>query len=147
MADRTPNPPMPKDLMHQSRALKEINRNDPNDAAFELATIFVCFLCQHIYRFFPFFSRTAPQRLTSPPLPRHTTNDETPSAAIAVATANTAPAAAVDADVRRGCCCGAGGRTVGIPPGRQRRARRRRRQCARSRWIIVGIRGASLSST
>jgi hypothetical protein len=41
--------------MQRSRALKEIDRDDPNDAAFELVTIFVCFLCQNIYLFSPFF--------------------------------------------------------------------------------------------
>jgi hypothetical protein len=45
MADCTPTPPMPKDLKQQSRALKEIDHANPNDAAFELVTKFVCFLC------------------------------------------------------------------------------------------------------
>jgi hypothetical protein len=45
MADCTPTPPTPKDLMQRSRALKEIDHDDPNDTAFELVTIFVCFLC------------------------------------------------------------------------------------------------------
>jgi hypothetical protein len=131
--------------MQQSRALKEINRDDLNDAAFVLVTIFVCFLCD-TFTFFSFFFRTTQQCLTSPPPPCHTTNDETPSAAIAVATANAAPAIALNANVRRGCCRCTGGLTVGIPLGRQRRAQRWRRQCARSRWIVVGIRGASLSA-
>jgi hypothetical protein len=98
----------------------------------------LCAFCVDTFTFI-FFWRTTPQRHFPPP-PLHTTNDETPSAAIAVATTNVAPAAAVNTNVRRGRCRGAGGRTVGIPLGRQRRARQRRRQCARSRWIVVGIR-------
>jgi hypothetical protein len=55
---------MPKDLMQRSCALKEIDCNDPNNAVFELVTIFVCFLCQHIYSFFfPFVSRTSREGL------------------------------------------------------------------------------------
>ncbi len=46
---------MPKDLMQQSRALKEIDHDDPNDVAFELVTIFVCFLCD-TFTSPPFFS-------------------------------------------------------------------------------------------
>ena len=45
MADRTPTQPTPKDLKQRSRALKEIDRANQNDAAFELVTKFVCFLC------------------------------------------------------------------------------------------------------
>ncbi len=43
-------------------------------------------------------------------------DNETPSAAIALATANATPTVAVDADVRRGRCRGAEGRTTGVPP-------------------------------
>ena len=54
--------------MQQSCTLKEIDRDNPNNAAFELVTIFVCFLCLHIYLFSFFFENntTTPH---SPPLP------------------------------------------------------------------------------
>ncbi len=70
MADRTPTSPMPKDLMQQSPALKEINRDDLNDAAFVLVTIFVCFLCD-TFTFFSFFfeNNTTMPHFPPPSLP------------------------------------------------------------------------------
>jgi hypothetical protein len=53
--------------MHQSCTLKEIDPDDPNDAVFELVTIFVCFLCRYIY-LFPFFFKHNTTTPHFPPL-------------------------------------------------------------------------------
>ena len=47
MANITPTSSTPKDPMQRSCALKEIYCDNPNNAAFELVTMFVCFLCCH----------------------------------------------------------------------------------------------------
>ncbi len=54
-ADLTPTPTTPKDVKQQSRILKRINPDDPNDRAFELVTMFVLLLCCHNSTFFLFF--------------------------------------------------------------------------------------------
>jgi hypothetical protein len=61
MADITPTSSTPKDIKQRMGAVKGINPDDPNDAAFELVTMFVLFLCCHNSPFF--FENTS----TTPP--------------------------------------------------------------------------------
>ena len=65
MADLSPTPPTPKDVKQQSRVLKRINPDDPNDRAFELVTMFVFLLCCHNSPFFLFESSASPTPPTS----------------------------------------------------------------------------------
>jgi hypothetical protein len=66
MADITPTSSTPKDMKQRMGAVKGINPGDPNDAAFELVTMFVFFCVATTH---PFFSRTQaqPQPPASPP--------------------------------------------------------------------------------
>ena len=48
-------PSTPKDVKQQSRVLKRINPDNPNERAFELVTMFVLLLCCHNSTFFLFF--------------------------------------------------------------------------------------------
>jgi hypothetical protein len=70
MADITTTSSTPKDMKQRMGAVKGINPGDPNDAAFELVTMFVFFLCCHNS---PFFfentsTTTTPGIPASPPL-------------------------------------------------------------------------------
>jgi hypothetical protein len=47
MADITPTSSTPKDMKQRMGAVKGINPDNPNDAAFELVIMFVFFLCCH----------------------------------------------------------------------------------------------------
>ncbi len=58
MAHLTPTPSTPKDAKQQSRVLKRIDPDDPNNRAFELVTC-LCFYCVDTTPLF-FFSRAAP---------------------------------------------------------------------------------------
>jgi hypothetical protein len=62
MADLSPTPSTPKDVKQQSRVLKRINPDNPNNRAFELVTMFVFLLCCHNSPFFLFESSTSPSR-------------------------------------------------------------------------------------
>ena len=64
MADLTPTSSTPKDVKHQSRVLKWIDPDDPNDRAFELMTIFV-FYCVATTPLFFLFESSASHPLTS----------------------------------------------------------------------------------
>ena len=65
MADITPTSSTPKDMKQRMGAVKGINPNNPNDAAFKLVIMFVLFLCCHNSPFF--FENTS----TTTPPPRH----------------------------------------------------------------------------
>jgi hypothetical protein len=62
MADITPTSSTPEDMKQRMGAVKGINPDDPNDASFELVTVFVFFLCCHNSPFF--FENTS---TTTPP--------------------------------------------------------------------------------
>jgi hypothetical protein len=64
MVDINPTSSTPKDMKQRMGAIKEINPDDPNDAAFELVTMFVFFLCCHNS---PYLSRSNTITTTPPP--------------------------------------------------------------------------------
>ena len=69
MVDITPTSSTPKDMKQRMGAVKGINPDDPNDAAFELVTMFVFFFV--LPQPHPFFSRTQaqpPPPASPPPL-------------------------------------------------------------------------------
>jgi hypothetical protein len=65
MADLSPTPSTPKDVKQQSRILKRINPDNPNNKAFELVTMFVFLLCCHNSPCFLFKSNASPTPPTS----------------------------------------------------------------------------------
>jgi hypothetical protein len=61
MADITPTSSTPKDMKQRMGAVKGINPDDPNDAAFELVTMFVFFfVLPQLTLFFKNTSTTTP---------------------------------------------------------------------------------------